>query len=81
MVNLLGYQSSESETVNVASPQESMGAVDLGSFYDRSSKLRGDSSGSKLKASAHDNGTLLESTLLLNIALLGWWLLWVVLWR
>ena len=81
MVNLLGYQSSESETVNVASPQESVGAVDLGSFYDRSSKLRGDSSGSKLKASAQDNGTLLESTLLLNIALLGWWLLWVVLWR
>ena len=81
VVNLLGYQSSESETVNVASPQESVGAVDLGSFYDRSSKLRGDSSGSKLKASAHDNGTLLESTLLLNIALLGWWLLWVVLWR
>ena len=30
VVNLLGYQSSESETVNVASPQESVGAEELG---------------------------------------------------
>jgi len=33
VVNLLGYQSSESETVNVASPQESMGAEGLGAEW------------------------------------------------
>lgn len=71
VVNLLGYQSSESETVTVASPQENVGAAGSGSFYTRSSKSRGDSSGSKLEASAQDNGPLPEGTLPLSIALLG----------
>lgn len=71
VVNLLGYQSSESETVTVASPQENVGATGSGSFYTRSSKSRGDSSGSKLEASAQDNGPLPEGTLPLSIALLG----------
>ena len=71
VVNLLGYQSSESETVTVASPQENAGAAGSGSFYTRSSKSRGDSAGSKLEASAQDNGPLPEGTLPLSIALLG----------
>lgn len=71
VVNLLGYQSLESETVTVASPQENVGAAGSGSFYTRSSKSRGDSSGSKLEASAQDNGPLPEGTLPLSIALLG----------
>lgn len=71
VVNLLGYQSSESETVTVASPQENVGAAGSGSFYTRSSKSRGDSSGSKLEASAQDSGPLPEGTLPLSIALLG----------
>ena len=71
VVNLLGYQSSESETVTVASPQENVGAAGSGSFYTRSSKSRGDSVGSKLEASAQDNGPLPEGTLPLSIALLG----------
>ena len=71
VVNLLGYQSSESETVTVASPQENVGAAGSGSFYTRSSKSRGDSAGSKLEASAQDNGPLPEGTLPLSIALLG----------
>ncbi|MDU2571878.1 MAG: propanediol dehydratase, partial [Rothia mucilaginosa] len=62
VVNLLGYQSSESETVTVASPQENVGAAGSGSFYTRSSKSRGDSAGSKLEASAQDNGPLPEGT-------------------
>lgn len=71
VVNLLGYQSLEGETVTVASPQENAGAAGSGSFYTRSSKSRGDSSGSKLEASAQDNGPLPEGTLPLSIALLG----------
>ena len=71
VVNLLGYQPLESETVTVASPQENVGAAGSGSFYTRSSKSRGDSSGSKLEASAQDNGPLPEGTLPLSIALLG----------
>ena len=71
VVNLLGYQSPEGETVTVASPQENLGAAGSGSFYTRSSKSRGDSSGSKLEASAQDNGPLPEGTLPLSIALLG----------
>ncbi len=71
VVNLLGYQSPEGETVTVASPQENVGATGSGSFYTRSSKSRGDSSGSKLEASAQDNGPLPEGTLPLSIALLG----------
>ena len=71
VVNLLGYQSPEGETVTVASPQENVGAAGSGSFYTRSSKSRGDSSGSKLEASAQDNGPLPEGTLPLSIALLG----------
>lgn len=71
VVNLLGYQSPEWETVTVASPQENAGAAGSGSFYTRSSKSRGDSSGSKLEASAQDNGPLPEGTLPLSIALLG----------
>lgn len=71
VVNLLGYQSTEGETVTVASPQENVGAAGSGSFYTRSSKSRGDSSGSKLEASAQDNGPLPEGTLPLSIALLG----------
>lgn len=71
VVNLLGYQSLEGETVTVASPQENVGAAGSGSFYTRSSKSRGDSSGSKLEASAQDNGPLPEGTLPLSIALLG----------
>lgn len=71
VVNLLGYQSAEGETVTVASPQENVGAAGSGSFYTRSSKSRGDSSGSKLEASAQDNGPLPEGTLPLSIALLG----------
>ena len=71
VVNLLGYQSSESETVTVASPQENVGAAGSGSFYTRSSKSRGDSAGSKLEASAQDNGPIPEGTLPLSIALLG----------
>lgn len=71
VVNLLGYQSPEGETVTVASPQENAGAAGSGSFYTRSSKSRGDSSGSKLEASAQDNGPLPEGTLPLSIALLG----------
>lgn len=71
VVNLLGYQSLEGETVTVASPQENAGTAGSGSFYTRSSKSRGDSSGSKLEASAQDNGPLPEGTLPLSIALLG----------
>lgn len=71
VVNLLGYQSAEGETVTVASPQENAGAAGSGSFYTRSSKSRGDSAGSKLEASAQDNGPLPEGTLPLSIALLG----------
>lgn len=71
VVNLLGYQSAEGETVTVSSPQENAGATGSGSFYTRSSKSRGDSSGSKLEASAQDNGPLPEGTLPLSIALLG----------
>lgn len=71
VVNLLGYQPLEGETVTVASPQENAGAAGSGSFYTRSSKSRGDSSGSKLEASAQDNGPLPEGTLPLSIALLG----------
>ena len=71
VVNLLGYQSLEGETVTVASPQENVGTAGSGSFYTRSSKSRGDSSGSKLEASAQDNGPLPEGTLPLSIALLG----------
>lgn len=71
VVNLLGYQSPEGETVTVASPQENAGTAGSGSFYTRSSKSRGDSSGSKLEASAQDNGPLPEGTLPLSIALLG----------
>lgn len=71
VVNLLGYQSTEGETVTVVSPQENVGAAGSGSFYTRSSKSRGDSSGSKLEASAQDNGPLPEGTLPLSIALLG----------
>lgn len=71
VVNLLGYQSTEGETVTVASPQENAGAAGSGSFYTRSSKSRGDSAGSKLEASAQDNGPLPEGTLPLSIALLG----------
>ena len=71
VVNLLGYQSAEGETVTVASPQENVGAAGSGSFYTRSSKSRGDSAGSKLEASAQDNGPLPEGTLPLSIALLG----------
>ena len=71
VVNLLGYQSPEGETVTVASPQENAGAAGSGSFYTRSSKSRGDSAGSKLEASAQDNGPLPEGTLPLSIALLG----------
>ena len=71
VVNLLGYPSPEGETVTVASPQENVGAAGSGSFYTRSSKSRGDSSGSKLEASAQDNGPLPEGTLPLSIALLG----------
>lgn len=71
VVNLLGYQSAEGETVTVSSPQENVGAAGSGSFYTRSSKSRGDSSGSKLEASAQDNGPLPEGTLPLSIALLG----------
>lgn len=71
VVNLLGYQSPEGETVTVASPQENVGAAGSGSFYTRSSKSRGDSAGSKLEASAQDNGPLPEGTLPLSIALLG----------
>lgn len=71
VVNLLGYQSTEGETVTVASPQENVGAAGSGSFYTRSSKSRGDSAGSKLEASAQDNGPLPEGTLPLSIALLG----------
>ena len=71
VVNLLGYQSPEWETVTVASPQENAGAAGSGSFYTRSSKSRGDSSGSMLEASAQDNGPLPEGTLPLSIALLG----------
>lgn len=71
VVNLLGYQPLEGETVTVASPQENVGAAGSGSFYTRSSKSRGDSSGSKLEASAQDNGPLPEGTLPLSIALLG----------
>ena len=48
-----------------------MGAAGSGSFYTRSSKSRGDSAGSKLEASAQDNGPLPEGTLPLSIALLG----------
>lgn len=71
VVNLLGYQSLEGETVTVASPHENAGTAGSGSFYTRSSKSRGDSSGSKLEASAQDNGPLPEGTLPLSIALLG----------
>ena len=71
VVNLLGYQSAEGETVTVASPQENVGAAGSGSFYTRSSKSRGDSAGSKLEASAQDNGPLPEGTFPLSIALLG----------
>lgn len=71
VVNLLGYQSPEGETVTVASPQENVGAAGSGSFYTRSSKSRGDSAGSKLEAIAQDNGPLPEGTLPLSIALLG----------
>lgn len=71
VVNLLGYQPLEGETVTVASPQENAGAAGSGSFYTRSSKSRGDSAGSKLEASAQDNGPLPEGTLPLSIALLG----------
>ena len=71
VVNLLGYQSAEGETVTVASPQENVGAAGSGSFYTRSSKSRGDSAGSKLEAIAQDNGPLPEGTLPLSIALLG----------
>ena len=71
VVNLLGYQSAEGETVTVSSLQENAGATGSGSFYTRSSKSRGDSSGSKLEASAQDNGPLPEGTLPLSIALLG----------
>ena len=71
VVNLLGYQPLEGETVTVSSPQENAGAAGSGSFYTRSSKSRGDSSGSKLEASAQDNGPLPEGTLPLSIALLG----------
>ena len=71
VVNLLGYQSAEGETVTVASPQENVGAAGSGSFYTRSSKSRGDSAGSKLEASAQANGPLPEGTLPLSIALLG----------
>ena len=71
VVNLLGYQSAEGETVTVASPQENVGAAGSGSFYTRSSKSRGDSAGSELEASAQDNGPLPEGTLPLSIALLG----------
>ena len=71
VVNLLGYQSTEGETVTVASPQENVGAAGSGSFYTRISKSRGDSAGSKLEASAQDNGPLPEGTLPLSIALLG----------
>lgn len=71
VVNLLGYQPLEGETVTVSSPQENAGATGSGSFYTRSSKSRGDSSGSKLEASAQDNGPLPEGTLPLSIALLG----------
>ena len=71
VVNLLGYQSLEGETVTVASPQENAGTAGSGSFYTRSSKSRGDSAGSKLEASAQDNGPLPEGTLPLSIALLG----------
>ena len=71
VVNLLGYQSPDGETVTVASPQENVGAAGSGSFYTRSSKSRGDSAGSKLEASAQDNGPLPEGTLPLSIALLG----------
>lgn len=71
VVNLLGYQSAEGETVTVASPQENVGAAGSVSFYTRSSKSRGDSAGSKLEASAQDNGPLPEGTLPLSIALLG----------
>lgn len=71
VVNLLGYQPLEGETVTVASPQENVGAAGSGSFYTRSSKSRGDSAGSKLEASAQDNGPLPEGTLPLSIALLG----------
>ena len=71
VVNLLGYQSTEGETVTVASPQENVGAAGSGSFYTRSSKSRGDSAGSKLEAIAQDNGPLPEGTLPLSIALLG----------
>lgn len=71
VVNLLGYQSAEGETATVASPQENVGAAGSGSFYTRSSKSRGDSAGSKLEASAQDNGPLPEGTLPLSIALLG----------
>ena len=71
VVNLLGYQSAEGETVTVASPQENVGAAGSSSFYTRSSKSRGDSAGSKLEASAQDNGPLPEGTLPLSIALLG----------
>ena len=71
VVNLLGYQSPEGETVTVASPQNNAGVAGSGSFYTRSSKPRGDSAGSKLEASAQDNGPLPEGTLPLGIALLG----------
>ena len=71
VVNLLGYQSPEGETVTVASPQEKVGTAGSGSFYTRSSKSRGGSAGSKLEAIAQDNGPLPEGTLPLSIALLG----------
>ena len=71
VVNLLGYQSPEGETVTVASPQENVGAAGSGSFYTRSSKSRGDSSGSKLEASAQDNGPQPEGNLPLSISMLG----------
>ena len=70
-VNLLGYQSSESEMATVASPQKNGGIDGSGSFYTRSSRSRDGSVGSKLKASAQDNGPLPEGTLPLSIALLG----------
>ena len=71
VVNLLGYQSSESEMATVASPQKNGGIDGSGSFYTRSSRSRDGSVGSKLKASAQDNGPLPEGTLPLSIALLG----------
>ena len=71
VVNLLGYQSSESEMATVASPQKNGGIDGSGSFYTRSSRSRDGSVGSKLEASAQDNGPLPEGTLPLSIALLG----------